>query len=377
MDFNQTETQSLLRDTAAKLMRDRYEFDKRKKYLAEPQGYSHAIWKEYAQLGLLGVDASEDHGGSGGSFDDLAVVLEAFGAGLAVEPYLSSAVLAAGALRAGGDSAKQNDFLPKLASGEMKMTLACNEPAGRYNLRHVETTAKTDGKSYVLNGHKAVVLGAEDADAIIVSARTAGAATDADGISLFAVPRDTAGVTLRAYSNLDDRRAADVILEGVKLNGDALVGKSGKGLAAVEAAVDRAIAGVCCEAVGAMNAVNLITLEYLKTRNQFGRPIGKFQVLQHRMADMMMAEQTARSLMHLAIAHADNPDAAARAKAISAAKVQIGNSGNEVGRGAIQLHGGIGMTEEYIAAHYFRRLTAIEKMFGDTDFHLERFASLS
>ncbi len=374
MEFNDTEIQALLRDTADRLIRDKYEFETRKKYLASAEGYSAALWKEYGELGLLGIDASEDHGGSGGDFSDLAVVLEAFGRGLAVEPFLSSIILSAAALRTSGDKAAQDEFLPKLATGEMKMALAYGEPGSRYSLTHCETTAKADGDGHILNGQKAVVLGADDADMLIVSARTSGASSDAEGISLFLVPRGASGLTVRTITNMDDRRAGEVTLESVRAR--AMLGASVGALPVLEAAVDRATAAVCCEAVGAMEAVNQLTLEYLKTRNQFGRPIGKFQVLQHRMADMMMAEQSARSMMALAISNVDNPDLKERAKAISAAKVQIGKSGNIVGRGAIQLHGGIGMTMEYVAAHYFRRLTSIEKMFGDTDYHLARFAAL-
>lgn len=373
MEFTDTETQVLLRETAERLMADKYDFETRKKYLASPEGYSTAMWKEYAELGLLGVDASEEHDGSGGNFADLAVVLEAFGKGLAVEPYLSSVVLAAETLRASGDGAQQKAWLPKLATGSAKMALAHSEPASRYNLSHVETSAKADGGATILNGHKAVVLGAPGADALIVSARTGGATRDRDGISLFLVPADTQGLSLQPFTNIDDRPAAEVTLENVRA--EALIGSEGQALAVLEQVTDRAGAAVCCEALGAMNTVNQLTLEYLKTRNQFGRPIGKFQVLQHRMADMIMAEQSARSMLALAIAAVDNSDASERARAISAAKVQIGKSGNIVGRGAIQLHGGIGMTMEYVAGHYFRRLTAIEKMFGDTDYHLARFAN--
>ena len=373
MEFNDTETQALLRETADRLIRDKYDFDARKKYLESPEGYSQALWREYGELGLLGVDASEDHGGSGGNFADLAVVLEAFGAGLAVEPYLSSIVLSAAALRACGDKVQQDEWLPKLAAGEAKLALACGEPGSGYDLSWVETSASKNGDGFVLNGAKAVVLGAPDADALLISARTSGDAGDPDGISLFLVSGSADGLGLQSGTNLDDRPAAEILLENVP---GILVGQEGKALPALEAANDRAIAALCCEALGAMHSLNQQTLEYLKTRNQFGRPIGKFQVLQHRMADMMMAEQSARSMAALAIAAADNPDSNERAKAISAAKVQIGKSANEVGRGAVQLHGGIGMTMELAAAHYFRRLTAIEKMFGDTDYHLARFAGL-
>ncbi|MGE3247510.1 MAG: acyl-CoA dehydrogenase family protein [Beijerinckiaceae bacterium] len=376
MDFLETETQTLLRETADRLVRDKYDFDARKKIVALPEGYSPDAWFEFANLGLLGVDAAEEHGGSGGSFADLAVVLEAFGRGLVVEPYLSSIVLSAAALRA-ADGGKNSELLAKLAAGETTMALAYAEPGSGFDSAWVETTAKAEGSSFTLNGHKAVALGADNSEYLLVSARTAGAPGDAAGISLFLIPRGAAGVTIRPCKLMDDRTAADIVLENVKVGADALVGERDKALPVLEEALDRATAAVCCEAVGAMNAVNLLTLDYLKTRQQFGRPIGKFQVLQHRMADMMMAEQTARSMMALAIANAENPDAKERSKAISAAKVQVGNSGNIVGRGAIQLHGGIGMTDEYIAGHYFRRLTAIEKMFGDTDWHLARFAALS
>lgn len=372
MEFKDTETQTLLRDTAMRLMREKYDFEARKKIVASPQGWSAAMWQEFASLGLLGVDASEEQGGSGGTFADLAVVLESFGRALVVEPYLSSNVLGAGVLRAAGG---QDELLAQVAAGATRLALAYAEPAGRFNAAHVATSARAGGGGWRLNGHKAVVLDAPDAETLIVSARTSGAVRDANGISLFAVPRRADGVTLRAYRLMDDRNAADVILENVAAG--ALLGPADKGLPLLEAALDRGTAALCCEAVGAMDAVNDLTLEYIKTRQQFGRPIGKFQVLQHRMADMMLAAQSARSMMYLAIDNADNRDAKLRAKTISAAKVQIGKTGTEVGRGAIQLHGGIGMTEEYVAAHYFRRLTAIEKLLGDTDFHIDRFAALS
>lgn len=372
MDFIDTETQTLLRDTANRLVRSKYDFEARKKHVASPQGWSSAMWKEFAELGLLGVDASEEQGGSGGTFADLAVVLESFGRGLVIEPYFSSNVLGAAVLRAAGG---HDDILSQVAAGQARLALAYAEPAGRFNAAHVATSARADGKGWRLDGHKAVVLGAQDADTIIVSARTSGQTGDARGISLFLIPRQANGVTIRPYRLMDDRNAADVILENVEAS--ALAGGADNGLPLLEAALDRGTAALCCEAVGAMDAVNDLTLEYIKTRQQFGRPIGKFQVLQHRMADMMLAAQSARSMMYLAIANADNPDPQIRARTISAAKVQIGKNGTEVGRGAIQLHGGIGMTEEYVAAHYFRRLTAIEKLLGDTDFHIDRFAALS
>ncbi len=369
MEFALNETQTMLQDTAARLVRDRYGFEQRNKIVATPEGYSTSLWKEYAELGLLGVEIEEAHGGIGGSFRDLAVVLEAFGRGLVVEPYLSTVVLGAGVIAAAGSAAQKNAMLPQIVAGELKLALAYGEPTTRYSLDKIATTATKDGKGHTLKGHKAVVIGADAADQIIVSANTG------KGISLFLLPRNTPGVEIRPYANMDDRRAAEVILDNAKVGGEALVGTLDGGLPNLTAAVDRGAAALCCEAVGVMGALNELTLEYLKTRNQFGRPIGKFQVLQHRMADMVMAEQQARSVAVLAAEHANNPDAAFRAQAISAAKVQIGLSAQVVGRGAIQLHGGIGMTLEYSAGHFFRRLTAIEMMFGDQAHHLARFAA--
>lgn len=374
MDFVPTETQTMLRDMADRLVRERYDFEERKKIIASDDGFSRKMWKELAELGLLGIEIPEDQGGSGGTFADLAVVLESFGKGLVVEPYLSTVVLGAGLIMAAGWEAQKHDILPKVASGDMLLALAYTEAQSRYALNHVATKARKDGAGYVIDGHKAVVLGADTADKLIVSARTSGEIDDRSGISLFLVDPKAEGVTLRVYVNADDRRAAEVNLEHVKVEASALVGAEGDGLVQLEATIDRGAAAVGCEALGAMGALNALTLDYLKTRVQFGRPIGTFQVLQHRMADMVMAEQQARSMLFLAIDHANAKDPQARAQAISAAKAQIDACGQVVGRGAIQLHGGIAMTMEYVAGHHFRRLTALEKMMGDRDYHLERFA---
>lgn len=374
MEFAATETQAMLRETAERLVRDRYGFEERKKIIASDEGYSPALWSEFAGLGLLGVEVPEDFDGSGGEFSDIAVVLEALGQGLVVEPYLSTVVLGAGLIAAAGTPEQKKDVLPRVAGGELLLALAHGEPRSRYALNHVETTARKDGKHFIIDGKKAVVLGGDSAGLLIVSARTSGKPDDASGISLFLVERQADGVSLRTYPNVDDRRAAEIVLEGVRVSEAALLGPIDGALALIEAAFDRGAAALCCEAVGAMSALNALTLDYLKTRNQFGRPIGKFQVLQHRMADMVMAEQQARSMLYLAIENAGETNASARRQAISAAKVQINKSALIVGRGAVQLHGGIAMTMEYIAGHYFRRLTAIEKMMGDTDYHLARFS---
>ena len=375
MDFKLTETQTLLQDTADRLVRERYSFEERKKILAGDSGFSNTLWSELAELGLLGVEIDEDCGGSSGSFADLAVVLEALGRGLVIEPYLSTVVLGAGLVSAAATGARRKDILSGVAAGALKLALAHGEARARYCLQHVETSAHRDGGDFVLDGAKAVVLGGDKADLLIVSARSHGGVTDKNGISLFLVDAKTPGVHIRGYRNMDDRGAAEITFDKVRVPESALLGALDGGLPFIEAAYDRGAAALCCEGIGAMSAVNAITLEYLKTRMQFGRPIGKFQVLQHRMADMVMAEEQARSMVFLAVEYANEKDAAIRGPFISAAKVQISNSGQIVGRGAIQLHGGIGMTKEYVAGHYLRRLTGIEKMFGDIDYHIGRFAT--
>ncbi len=374
MDFSLNETQQLLQDSTVRLIRDRYTFEQRKQFIAQPSGYSQAMWSAFAELGLLGIEIAEQHGGSGGTFNDLSVVLQAFGAGLVVEPMLSTVVLAAGLIQAAGDDTQMADHLPKVAAGELLLAVAYEEAQTRYRLERIAARARQTANGYVVNGAKSLVLGADAADALIVAARTDGAPGDRDGISLFLIPARTPGITLQVYATMDDRRAGELTLENVEAPASSLIGELNGGLPLLQHAVDRGATAVCCDAVGAMAALNELTLDYIKTRQQFGRPIGKFQVLQHRMADMMMAEQQAKSMCLLALDAIASPDASRRANAISAAKVQISNSAREVGRGSIQLHGGIGMTMEYVAGHYFRRLTALEKMFGDIDFHLERYA---
>ena len=356
MDFALTETQSLLKDTADRLVREKYTFDDRKKIVSGEKSFSPALWEEFAALGLLGVEIPADCGGIGGSFADLAVVLEAFGRGLVVEPYLSTVVIGAGLINAAGGAQRQQ-LLRQIAAGTLKVAFAHGEAKARYALAHVETYARKDGDAYVIDGAKAVVLSADSADSLIVSARTSGNVTARQGISLFLFDAKAAGVHMRTYRNMDDRGAAEVTFENVRVPTAALLGPAGGALALIEAANDRGAAALCCDAIGAMKAVNEITIEYLKTRNQFGRPIGKFQVLQHRMADMVMAEEQARSMVYLAVDFANEPDATARAKSISAAKVQISHSGQTVARGAVQLHGGIGVTIELNVGHYMRRLT--------------------
>jgi alkylation response protein AidB-like acyl-CoA dehydrogenase len=365
------ETQTMLQDTANRLLRDRHSFEQRNKMLA---GHAPGLWNDFAELGLLGIEISEDCGGADGSFADLAVVLEATGRHLVVEPFLSTVVIGAGLIAQGASGDARAALLRAIAEGRLKVALAHGEPRARYLLSHVETRARRTAAGFSIDGAKSMVLGANDADQLIVSARTSGATADAQGVSLFLVDAKAAGVALRPVQMIDDRGAAEVILTNVEVPAGAVLGPLDGALPLIERAYDRGAAAVCCEAVGAMTAANETTLEYLKTRVQFGRPIGKFQALQHRMADMAMAEELARSMSFLVASAADETDAAARAHAISACKVQITEAGRTVGHGAVQLHGGIGMTMEYVIGHYLRRIVAAEKLFGDVDHHLSRFA---
>jgi alkylation response protein AidB-like acyl-CoA dehydrogenase len=375
MDFTLSETQRLLADTTERLVRERYGFEERRKILAGPDGFSRPLWATFAELGLTGLGIAEAHGGLGGGTAEIAVVAEAFGRALVVEPYLPTIVLGAGTLDLAGSDAQRAELLPRVAAGELFLALAHGEPKSRYTLCHVETRAAADGGDYLLAGAKAVVLGGDAADHFLVSARTAGGTNDPHGISLFLVPRDAAGLAIRAYPNIDGTRAADLRLDRVRVPASARIGQDGQALPIVAHAIDRGIAYLCAEAVGAMQALNALTLDYLKTRTQFGVPIGSFQVLQHRMVDMEVALEQARSMAILAADRADDPHPQERRRAVSAAKVQIGRSARLIGQSSVQMHGGIGITDEYAGGHYFKRLTIIDRTFGDADHHLARFAA--
>jgi alkylation response protein AidB-like acyl-CoA dehydrogenase len=376
MNFDLTDTQRMLQDTAARLIRERYGFEERNRILASADGFSREIWATFAELGLLGVEIAEEYGGIGGDFQDLAIVLDALGRGLVVEPFIPTVVLGAGLISAAGTPEQKETILPKVAEGQAFLALAHGEPKSRYTLAHVETKAVRSDDGYILTGAKSVVLGGDCADIFIVSARTSGPTTDTNGISLFLVERGSPGVEIRAYPNVDGTRAAEVTFEGVRVKAGELLGPEGGAYPLIEQAVDRGIAAVCAEAIGVMAALNDITLDFLKTRTQFGVPIGSFQVLQHRMVDLVVAQEQATSLAILAADRANAADAKDRARAVSAAKVLVGRNGRLVGQDAIQMHGGIGITKEYTAGHYFKRLTMIDRSFGDTDYHLARFATL-
>jgi hypothetical protein len=376
MDFNFTDEQTMLRDSIAKFVAAEYDFDKRKAILQSADGWSKKAWGTFAELGLMAAPLPEEYGGLGGGAVDTLVIMEEFGKGLVVEPWLQTVVIGGGFLRHGGSEAQKQEHLTAIASGEKVVAFAYAEPKGRYNLADLTTTAKKDGAGYVLNGHKGVVIGAPQADTLIVTARTAGGQRDAKGVSVFIVPKKAKGVTTRDYATIDGFRASEVYFENVSVGADALIGPADNALPLVEQVTDEAIAGLCAEAVGTFRLMHSLTLEYARQRKQFGVPIGSFQVLQHRMVDMFMATEQSISMAYMATLKLGE-SAEERAKAVSAAKTQIGKSGRFIGQAAVQIHGGMGVTEEMRVGHYFKRATMIDAQFGNVDHHVKRFTNLS
>ena len=374
MEFNYSEEQLALQDTLQRFISRDYVFDKRRAFSASPLGYSAEAWNQYAELGLLALPFPEELGGLGGNAVDIMLVMEQFGQGLLLEPFLSTVVTCGGLLRDAAADALKQKLVPQIAAGKLKLSLAAYEAAGRYDLSFVATTAKQSGDSWRLTGRKTVVLDGASADYFLVSARSGGKTGDRDGISLFLLPRDAKGLTIAAYPTQSGARAADLLLENVAVGAEALIGEPGRALPVIERAVDRAIAALCAEAVGIINALNQATLSYLKTRKQFGVAIGTFQALKHKMADMLIAAEQARSMAIIAAVHADSEDAADRHRAVSAAKAYLGQAGRLVGQHAVQMHGGMGVVDELIVSHYFKRLTMIDLSFGDADYHLASFS---
>jgi alkylation response protein AidB-like acyl-CoA dehydrogenase len=365
MNFDYNEEQQLLADSVRRFFSKDYAFEARRKIVASKDGWSPQVWGTLAEMGLTGLPFSPDYGGFGGGAVDLMGVMEAAGDALLVEPYLPTLMGGMAVARAGSDAQKKA-ILGAVVEGKLKLAFAQTEKKSRYNLAKVETKAAKAGAGWEITGEKVVVLGAEAADKLVVSAKTE------KGLSLFLV--DKKSLKIKPYVTLDEQRAGDVTL--AKAPGE-LLGAEGGGLAVIEEVTDYATALICAEAVGAMKFACDTTLEYLKTRKQFGVPIGTFQALQHRMVDMYVATEQARSMACLAASKMDSPtDAADRAKAVSAAKIKIADNARLVSQEAIQLHGGMGMTEEMKVSHTFRRLTMIAQQFGDADHHLARFASL-
>jgi len=376
MDFRLNEEQQMLQDTVARLVRGEYSFEKRLEFSETDAGFSVDFWRQLSELGLTAVPFSEELGGFGGGGVEVQSVMTELGRGLCLEPYLQSVIFGGGLIGQAGNDSQKETWLGGIASGEVQAAVALQEPQSFYNLNDVETRAEKKDGGYLLNGRKAVVIGGHCADVILVSARMSGDARDSGGISLFALKADTAGIERRVYPTIDGSKGCDLTLNNVQVSAGALLGEEGKAAEVIEYQAGRAIAALCAEAVGVMEVANELTLDYLKQRKQFGVPIGKFQVLQHRMVDMMSELEQARSMATLAASVADEEQSGERRRVLAAAKNVIGRSGQFISEQGIQSHGGIGMTWEYNFAHYAKRLIMINHQLGDDDFHLERYASL-
>ena len=373
MDFDLSEEQSLLKDSVEKLIAQHYDFEQRKKYLQAPEGFAPDLWARYAEMGLLGLPFAEADGGFGGGAVETMIVMEAFGRGLVLEPYFATVVLAGGLLRHAASPALRAELVPAIAGGALSMAFAHAERQARYDLADIATSARESAGAWRITGEKSLVLHGERADRLIVSARVSGTRRARDGIGLFLVDAGAAGVSRRGYALQDATPAAEISFSDVAA---IPLGVPGNAFPVIARVVDEAIAALCAEAVGVMAAMHEATLDYLRTRKQFGRAIGQFQVLQHRAVDMLVAIEQARSMAMFATMMAGEEDAAERRRAMAAAKIQIGRSGHKVGQEAIQLHGGIGMTMEYKVGHYFKRMTMIELLFGDADHHLTELAAI-
>ncbi len=373
MDFDLTDEQRLLRDSVDRLIQNRYGFEARRGFRAEPPGWSRAIWGQFAELGLLGLPFSEADGGFGGGPVETSLVMEAFGRGLVIEPYLATVIVCGALLRHLATPAQRAQLVPAIAAGERVLAYAQAERQSRYSLNDVTTRAERDGSSWRLHGAKSLVLHGDAADLLLVTARIGGHERERHGIGLFLVDAQGPGVTRRAYPTQDGMRAAEIELNGAAAEP---LGDPGEALPGLERAQDDVLAALAAEAVGVMQAMHDLTVDYLKTRKQFGRPIGDNQSLQHRSVDMYVFLEQARSMSFFATMMALHDDADERRRAMHAAKVQIGRSGRHIGEEAVQLHGGIGVTMEYAVGHYFKRMTMIERGFGDTETHLAALARL-
>ena len=373
MDFSLSSEQQMIQDSVSRFILNDYDFDTRRKILKSETGYSQKNWDKFAELGWLMLPFTEEDGGLGGSMVDLMLVMEEFGKGMVVEPFIATAVMGGGLIAAAGNQEQKDDYLPRIMAGELQMAFAYAEPQSRYHLNNVATSATETSGEYAISGQKSVVLNGNHADVLIVAARTSGDQNDNDGISLFLVDATHPSVKRVGYANVDGHQAADIWFENTPALG--LLGEKGKALPVIENIIDKATLAVCAEAVGAMKIAHERTLEYAKTRKQFGRTIGSFQAIQHRLVNMFMEHQQAKSILLMAVLKMDSNNGS-DAKALSAAKSRIGKAANLVGRETIQIHGGIGMTDEIDVGHIFKRLTTIQFLFGSTDMHTKRCASL-
>jgi len=373
VDFSLTEVQMMLTESIEKFIANDYDFESRQKYANSESGYSEDVWRTFAELGWTAVPFSESDGGFDGGPIESMVMMQQFGRGLVVEPYLANIVLAGSILRRLASNTQKAKWLEPVIAGELQAALAFVEPQARYDLRNVETTATAEDDDWVITGKKGLVLNGGNAGLLIIPARTSGDHNSSDGISLFAVGGLADGVTRQSYPTVDGLRAAEIQLNEVRVDKNAALGDIGGAYSTLEAVIDEATLAVCAEAVGIMQIMTDKTVEYSKNRMQFGVPIGSFQALQHRMVDMLTAcEQSYSLLIWASTANADGTVDAK--KSISALKYQIGTAGRKVGQEAVQIHGGMGVTWDLDVAHYFKRLTAIGQMFGNADWHLDKLA---
>ena len=375
MDFNFNEEQTLIQSQVAQFIQRDYEWEKRQVLVASDLGFSSENWKTFAELGWLGISLSETSGGFGGSALESMIIMEEFGKGLVVEPFLETVILCSGLIDSCGNEEQKADLLGPVISGEMHLALGFTEPQSRFNLADVTTEAKKKNGDYLVSGFKSVVMNGPNADKLIISARTSGKQNDKEGISLFVIDSNLEGVSLRNYPTVDGRRASEVTLENVIIPSSSLLSEEGKGFQHLEGAIDGATLAICAEAVGAMEVLYKTTVEYTKTREQFGQAIGKFQVLQHRMVDMFMEYEQSKSLLYMATIKNVEGSKDAK-KAISGLKYQVGRAAKFIGQQSVQLHGGMGVTEELNVGHFFKRLTTIITIFGNTDYHLKRYSQL-
>lgn len=376
MDFNFTEEQDMVRDGLTRMVREQYDWDTRRGVIESEAGWRPEIWSQLAELGILGMPFSEEDGGFGGGAVDAMVVMEEFGKGLVVEPFVPTVVCAGGFLKHAGTAAQKEEHIGGIVDGSRIYAFAYAEPRGRYDYADLQTTAKKDGDGYVLNGHKAVVIGAPWASHLVVTARTAGDRRDKQGVSVFVIDKSADGVVTRDYPTVDGRQASEVYFENVSVPADALIGEEGNALPLIELVTDEAIAAQCAEACGAMKVAHAMTLDYSKQRKQFGVPIGSFQVLQHRMVDMYTEYESSVSMTYLATLKLDAEERE-RKLAVSAAKVRVGQAATHIGQEAIQIHGGMGMTDELAIGSYFKRLKIFDSEFGNVDHHMKRHIALS
>jgi len=376
MDFSLTEEQRMLEDSLEKYVQAQYSLADRRKYAANDAGFERANWQEFAEMGWLMLPFAEEDGGIGAGPVELMVLMEAFGRGLVLEPYLATVILAGGLIRRAGSREQKNALLPELQEGRLLMAFAYAEQQSRFNLFDVETEATEVEGGFRIKGRKIVVIHGNSADKFILTARTHGDSRDPNGVSLFLVNADAPGLQRRNYPTVDGLMASEIVLDEVFVSSDALLGELHQGAEAIEAVMDEAILAVCCEALGVMDALNKATIDYLREREQFDQPLSKFQVLQHRMVDMFVEYEQARSLLFLAVAKMEE-GADDTHKWLSALKYKVAKAGRFISQQAVQLHGGMGMTDELVVSHYFKRLMVIETLFGNADFHLQRFAAMN